>query len=307
MPFKDLEKIEGLEVIRDLPLAPMTTFRIGGPARIFLRPRTRKALEATMDFLAGRGIPYGVLGRGSNLLIHDRGLGVVLSLAALNRISAPPIEEGDCRLEERSVSAEAGCKLKTLLLWAMHHGLGGLEHLAGIPASVGGAIFMNAGTAPGCIGDVTEAVRLTGPWGSTWLEGEGLRFRYRGVTLPEGALVSGVRLRLTRKPWAQVLESMKARMALRKKTQPLGKFSAGCVFKNPAGDSAGRIIEACGLKGTRIGDAEISRTHANFIVNRGSASCIQVLDLMEIIRAKVLQETGVGLEPEVSMWGMETS
>ncbi len=300
MLSKDLERIEDLLVRKNVPLLPLTSFRIGGPAHLFLVPRTLKALEQTISYLSNRSISYKVLGQGSNLLISDKGVKVVMSLAALNRIHSPPGHPF------KTVSVEAGCRLKSLISWSTRNGLCGLENLSGIPASVGGAISMNAGTNKCSMAEAIDAVQFTGPDGSCWFRRDQLQFDYRSFRLPDKALISAARIQLGKSSPDQIRRNVRKVMCKRRTTQPIGKPSAGCVFRNPPGDSAGKLIDQCGLKGLRIGDAEVSKKHANFIVNRGKASAIQVMDLLEIIRERVKKETDVELVPEVSIWGMET-
>ena len=300
MLYKDLKKIEDLEVRKDVALLPLTSFRIGGPAHLLLLPRTIKALELTISYLSNRSQGYKILGQGTNLLINDRGIEVVMSLARLNHIYCP--KKGDVH---KLVGTEAGCGLKSLLSWSIRNGLGGLEWLSGIPASVGGAISMNAGTDRCSMADITEAVLFTNPEGSQWVPGEQLHFGYRFLELPEKTVISGALIRLERHDPEEIRACARKVMQRRSATQPMGRPSAGCVFRNPPGDSAGRLIDLCGLKGLRIGDAEVSKRHANFIINNGKAKALQVLDLLEIIKRRVRRETGVKLVPEVSAWGPE--
>jgi UDP-N-acetylenolpyruvoylglucosamine reductase len=321
---KDLRKIEDLRVVQSVPLLPLTSFRIGGLAHLFLAPKTLKALEKTIFYLSSRSISYKVMGQGSNLLISDKGVKLVMSLAALNRIQCPvkskfkqeehwQISSDSSLQEEKSangqhfkiVYVEAGCRLRSLISWSMHNGLCGLENLSGIPASVGGAIFMNAGANKCFMAEVIEAVRFTGPDGSCWTHRDQLQFDYRAFRMLDKALISAARIRLGNSSADRVRQHVRSAMYKRKATQPLGKPSAGCIFRNPTGMSAGKLIDQCGLKGFRIGDAEVSKRHANFIINRGKASAAEVLDLLEIIKERVKKETDVVLVPEVSFWGME--
>ena len=306
MLSKDLKRIKDLQVRKSVPLLPLTSFRIGGPAHLFLVPRTLKALEQTTFYLSNRSISYKVLGRGSNLLINDKGVKIVMTLAALNRIHA--LQHGRTAPGHpfRTVSVEAGCRLKSLISWSVRNGLCGLENLSGIPASVGGAISMNAGTNKCSMAEAIDAVQFTGPDGSCWFRRDQLQFDYRSFRLPDKALISAAKIQLGKSSPDQIKRNVRKVMYKRRTTQPIGKPSAGCVFRNPPGDSAGKIIDQCGLKGLRIGDAEVSKRHANFIVNRGKASAVQVMDLMKIIRERVKKEADIELVPEVSIWGMET-
>ncbi|MEA1867927.1 MAG: UDP-N-acetylmuramate dehydrogenase [Thermodesulfobacteriota bacterium] len=300
MLSKDIERIDDLQVRKNVPLLPLTSFRIGGPAHLFLVPRTLKALEQIISYLANRSISYKVLGQGSNLLINDKGVKLVMTLAALNRIHSTP---DHCF---KTVSVEAGCRLKSLISWSIRNGLCGLENFSGIPASVGGAISMNAGTNKYSMAEVIDAVQFTGPDGSCWFLRDQLRFDYRSFRLPDKALISAARIQLGKSSPDQIRRNIRNVMCKRRTTQPIGKPSAGCVFRNPPGDSAGRLIDQCGIKGLRIGDAEVSKKHANFIVNRGKASAVQVMDLLKIIKERVKKEAYVELVSEVSIWGMET-
>jgi UDP-N-acetylmuramate dehydrogenase len=297
---KDLERIKDLQVRKSVPLLPLTSFRIGGPAHLFLVPRTLKALEQTISYLSNRSISYKVLGQGSNLLINDKGMKLVITLAALNRIHSA---HGHYF---KTVSVEAGCRLKSLIPWSIRNGLCGLENLSGIPASVGGAIAMNAGTNKCSMAEAIDAVQFTGPDGSCWFLKDRLQFEYRSFRLPDKALISAARIQLGKSSPDQIRRNVRKVMCKRRATQPIGKPSVGCIFRNPPGDSAGKLIDQCGLKGLRIGDAEVSKRHANFIVNRGKASAIQVMDLLEIIKERVKKETDIELVPEVCTWGMET-
>jgi UDP-N-acetylmuramate dehydrogenase len=322
---KDLRKIEDLQVFEGVPLLPLTSFRIGGPAHLFLAPKTLKALEKTIFYLSNRSISYKVIGQGSNLLISDKGVKLVMSLAALKRIQCSvesrfesedhrQISSSSFLQEERSanghrfkmVDVEAGCRLRSLISWSVRNSLGGLENLSGIPASVGGAIFMNAGTNKCFMAEVIDAVQFTGPDGSWWSHRDQLYFDYRAFRLQDNAIISAARIKFGKSNADQIRQHLRSAMCQRKATQPLGKPSAGCIFKNPPGVSAGKLIDQCGLKGFRVGDAEVSKRHANFIINRGKASAVEVMDLLEIIKERVKKETDVELVPEVSFWGMET-
>jgi UDP-N-acetylmuramate dehydrogenase len=310
--LRDLEQVAGLEVLQGVPLAPVTSFRIGGPARVFLRPADVAALERTVAYLGRMSIEYRILGQGSNLLIDDGGVGVVLSLVRLGRFqvlvqgvgrafSADP-HHGWASGSRCHVLVEAGCRLRPLLAWAVRQGWQGLEGLAGIPASMGGAAAMNAGTGAAVLSDVVERLLLVTSEGSAWWSREDLSFGYRQSGIPPGAVVAAVEITLEAERPSEVRRRTCELMAHRRRAQPLGMASAGCVFRNPPGFSAGWLIEACGLKGHHIGDAEVSGRHANFIVNRGDARAADVLALMEEIRSRVWREAGVFLVPEICIW-----
>lgn len=282
------------EVIFDAPLAEVTSLRVGGPADAFVSPEdvhdvcriVRQAREAQ--------VPVMVLG-GTNLLVQDGGIrGVVLSLSKL-----AGIEKEDDRL----VFAEAGVRMPTLLGFAVHHALSGLEWAAGIPGTVGGAVVMNAGTKLGEMQNCLDTVQLVDPEGRllTYPAAD-LSFAYRSVSLPDGIVV-GAWLRLTPAPRETIESRTKSYLQYRKRSQPLSQPNAGSVFKNPPGTTAGRLIEEAGLKGCRVGDAQVSAKHANFIVNLGHARSADVLRLIETVRQEVLDRTGIRLDLEWKVVG----
>ncbi len=310
---RELKRIEGLEVQRDISLASLTTFKIGGPARYLILPGTVTALEKVLLFLKEKGLPFRILGQGSNLLISERGEEIVLSLRHMKRI----------QMTRRAVIIEAGCRLSRLIAWALSHSLAGMEGLCGIPASIGGALFMNAGTKSVSMGGLASKALLTGPGESHWVPVKRLGLGYRKSHLPPGQVVSAVEIPLGtpssegRKTWQggssmggalipsdtrSIRQRIRRIMGKRISTQPLGQPSPGCVFKNPAECSAGKLIEDCGLKGISVGDAAISKIHANFVINRGNATSLQVVELMEIVKSQVKDATGIDLEPEVTIW-----
>ncbi len=301
--YRDLAKVSGLELLKEVPLAPLTSFRIGGPAGLFLRPHSIRALEKTLLFLSKNGLSYRILGQGTNLLINDQGEDIVLSLSALRKFELEWHNGYQTRREQQPVvTAESGCTLKSLLSWCVHHGFSGLEGLTGIPGSVGGALAMNAGTALCSIEDIVHSILVTGPDGSQWIRKNQLAFRYRELLLPEQTVIAAARFSLKKCTGGDIRKKIKEIISKRRSTQPLGKMSAGCIFKNPPDDSAGRVIDHCGIKGMMIGDAYVSRRHANFIINRKDAKASQVIELMEIIKSKVKEETGISLIPEVKIW-----
>lgn len=283
----------------DRPMRLYTTFRVGGPASVLLRPRTLAVLKRVHGYLIDQGIPWLVLGKGSNLLVSDRGFdGAVIRL----RGELAGIEAGQ---EERALQAGAGATIRRLMDACMARGLGGLEFLAGIPGTAGGAVAMNAGAWGRETADAVEAVTLLTRAGDLETRPpEQLGFAYRSCTLPPGALVTGVRFRVQPGRPDTVRRDIERTLELRRERQPLQLPSAGSVFRNPAGDSAGRLVEAAGLKGKRIGGAEISVRHANVIVNRGRATARDILSLVRLARREVLRCSGVALEPEIRFIGL---
>lgn len=288
----------GTKVTREEPLAPKTTMRVGGAARIYAEPASVGDLQVLLHAAAARGVPVFMLGRGSNLIVPDAGVdGLVVSLAHEAWASFEP--RGDGR-----VWAGAGLRLKNLCGLAAKAGLVGFEFLEGIPGNVGGALRMNAGAMGGWMFDVVEEVCLMTMAGEVRTVAKAaLHVAYRRCAELDGAIALGALLRpATQADPAAVKRQMDAYARKRHESQPR-EPSAGCIFKNPKGQSAGRLIDESGLKGERVGDAEVSPTHANFIVNRGHATGADVLELVRRVRARVMQVKGVDLEPEVLLYG----
>ncbi|HBT48130.1 MAG TPA: UDP-N-acetylenolpyruvoylglucosamine reductase [Peptococcaceae bacterium] len=288
-------RIKG-RVLAEEPLAGHTTIRIGGPAELLALPGDRTDLEICLDFARQKGLPLFVLGKGSNLLVRDEGVrGLVIKTAGLNRL-----EVGG-----NTVWAEGGVPLPRLLAEARRRGLAGLEFAAGIPASLGGAVVMNAGTPEGSIGSLVQKVEVLDRQGRTYaLRGEELEFDYRKSKLKgAGLVVVAAALALKIGDGKQIAEAIARNVALRRRKQPLNWPNAGSIFKNPPGHYAGWLIEQVGAKGWRQGDAEVSTLHANFIINRGRATASDVLQLMARIRQAVLDRFGIFLETEIEIWG----
>ncbi|MCP9476222.1 MAG: UDP-N-acetylmuramate dehydrogenase [Nitrospira sp.] len=282
------------EIRFDVPLSDYTSFRIGGPADVLVEPADLEDLIRVVRQSHERNVPVFVLG-GTNLLVRDKGIrGVVVSLARLRTIKEEP---------GSVLYAEAGVGMPTLIGYAIRRSLKGLEWAAGIPGTVGGCVVMNAGTKLGEMKDVIKAVRIVTPTGAVKeREGREIVFGYRRAKLPAG-VVAGVWLQLAPGVRSELERTVKDYLRYRRETQPLTLPSAGCVFKNPPDDSAGRVVEAAGLKGIHVGDAEVSAKHANFIVNRGHASAKDVLALIRKVRGEVRRKTGVRLELELKVVG----
>ena len=278
------------------PLSFHTSLRIGGPADFFIVPQDVEDIRLALAFADKEGLPVEVIGGGNNLLVRDRGIrGVVLRLEGCL---------GRAEFNGEEAVAGAGVSLSALIREAAALNLGGLECLVGIPATIGGAVAMNAGTPDGWIGDFVSAVYFLHPDGTLgeFKPGPGA-FGYRLFAAPPGAVLIGARLRLHRRPQAEIQKDIKQRLKQKKATQPLALASAGCVWKNPPGDAAGRLVEKVGLKGKRLNGAEISAKHANFIVNRGGAMAADILALMDMTRERVQHQFGITLEPEIRIAG----
>ncbi len=290
----------GEDVAFDVPMARYTSLRVGGPADAVATPADRQALARLLRVCAAHRLPHRVLGRGFNLIVRDEGVdGVMIRLARFRRIEERP--GGGLRVE-------AGVSHATLTRFCRERGLAGLEFGAGIPGSLGGWIAMNAGIGDRESKDVVREIEVVSPTGAQrrHLGRERLRFRYRGLRgLAPGSVVVAALLRVEPDAPEAVAAEVERLLARRAATQPLDVPSCGSVFKNPPRRFAGQLIEAAGLKGQRVGAAEISALHANFIVNRGGATASDVLALIGQARAKVRCRTGILLEPEVRVWGRE--
>ena len=277
------------------PLSRHTTWRIGGPADLFVAPADRSDLLAALQLLSAAGIPWFPLGAGSNLLVRDGGFrGAALYTGRMRRLQW---REGGEAL------AEAGVPLMTLIRGAAAMGLRGLEALAGIPGTVGGGAVMNAGAGGQDLAGVVREVILAGSDGEeTWSAGE-CRFAYRASALPADRMVSAVRLRFRPGDGAALEEEIRRRLVHRRSAHGVGGPNAGSVFKNPPGHSAWQLIAASGMRGERRGGAQVSEVHANFIVNRGGATAADVLELIDTVRQAVKRHSGIELEPEVRIIG----
>jgi UDP-N-acetylenolpyruvoylglucosamine reductase len=288
------------KVRREEPLAAKTTMRVGGAARVYAEPANRSDLQALLKAARAAGIAAHFLGRGSNLIVPDEGVdGLVISLAHESWASFAPRPDG-------RVAVGAGLRLKNLCGLAARAGLVGFEFLEGIPGSVGGALRMNAGAMGGWIFDVVEEVELMSLDGEiAVLPKSAMRVDYRHCAELREAVALGAVLRPAAESAADgIKRQMDAYARKRHESQPR-EPSAGCIFKNPTGTSAGRLIDECGLKGERVGDAEVSPVHANFIVNRGAATSAEVLELVRRVRARVREVKDVDLEPEVLLYGKQ--
>ncbi len=276
------------------PLAPLTSLQVGGLADVLVTPaHVEDVLQIVRAARVGK-IPLTVLG-GTNVVIRDKGIrGIVMSFNQLTKIREEALNV---------VYTEAGVRLPRLMQFALGRMLSGMEWAAGIPGTVGGGVAMNAGTRLGEMQDVLKAVDFVTIHGKRKrIEARTLTFLYRKTMLPKGIVV-GAWLQLTGSLKDTIQSVTKDYLHYRKTTQPLTMPNAGSVFKNPQGDSAGRLIEAAGLKGLRMGDAEVSLKHANFIVNKGSATAEQVLSLVRKVREHVARKFDVRLQLEWKVIG----
>ena len=279
------------------PLHRHTSWRIGGPADIFIEPAHRRELQAAVSFARERGIPLTVIGYGTNLLVSDRGVrGIVVKIGPkLGRVT----------VRAREVLAEAGASLPRVAAVSLKAGLSGLAFSAGIPGAVGGAVVMNAGAYGHSLGEVVQDVLILGFDGIlTTKTREEMSFAYRSsIIQKEPAIVVEAALALQEGDPEQIRREMKEYLDRRKQSQPLALPNAGSVFKNPPGHSAGQLIEASALKGLTIGGAQVSFKHANFIVNLGTATARDVAHLIDRIVRTVRERFGIELQPEVKSIG----
>lgn len=294
-------RVLGVDVVADQPLGPWTTLGVGGAARQYLAVPDRAALGVVMAVLATTSpadVPLLVVGKGSNLLVADGGWpGLAVRLGrgftAIRR-------DGDL------VEAGAAAAMPALATWAAEQGLAGLEFAAGIPASVGGSVRMNAGAHGQEVADRLVSVEVFSPADPAGrrIESAALQFAYRHSTLPDRGVVAVAEWRLPTGDIAAILGELDELRSWRRRTQPIRQRNCGSVFTNPGGDSAGRIVDAAGLKGLRVGGARVSEKHANFIVvDPGVATARDVVELIALVREKVHAAGGPLLEPEVRLVG----
>jgi len=297
---RELKEIPGLRVKLAEPLARYASMKIGGPADYFIEVESSAALAQLLPLLKRHRTPICFLGNGSNVLISDRGVrGAVIRLAG-------DFKRAEWKEEGEAVWLEVGaaCALTQLVREAARKGYAGLEFAEGIPGTVGGALVMNAGAYGSEFEKIVDGVEGIDSEGQMIrYSRKEMTFTYRDSHWPAGAVVTRVRMRLRKEEAAQVSSKVRALVAKRKSSQPSGYPNSGSMFRNPPGDFAGRLIEAAGLKGKRIGQAQISERHANFIVNLGGARAEDVHRLMDLARAEVKKQFAVDLAAEVRRLG----
>ncbi len=291
---RELERA-GVAFGREVALSRYTTLGLGGPAEFLARPRAADEIHTLLKLAEAHELPVKVLGAGSNLIVSDAGVrGVVLHTAALDFVR---FDDGGI------VHAGAGCHFPGLVRQCATRGLRGIEAGVGIPGSLGGVLTMNAGAYQFSIGPlVDEVIVVSASRGQGVMPRDAIDFRYRASSFGGGLIVAGARLALTLDEPAAIRADMDERMRFRKQTQPVGVKSAGCIFKNPEGASAGQLLEELGLKGFSVGGARVSDVHANFIVHSGDADTADVLGLIDAVRERVLRTTEIELEQEVMTW-----
>jgi UDP-N-acetylmuramate dehydrogenase len=291
---EEMGRIAGVESAFGEPLARHCSFGVGGPADAFCTVRESGGLRRLLDLLAEHGLPWMPLGRGSNVVFLDSGFrGVVIMLAGeFERVET----DGTC------LSSGAATALSALVSKGLSAGLGGLEFTAGIPGCVGGSLPGNSGTARDALGDRLDWAEIVHPGGSARrYRAEDLGFGYRTSRIPAiGGVIVSARFRMEPREPERIREIL-LRFMERRKGQPYEAPSAGCIFKNPSGTSAGQLIDAAGLKGLCVGGVTISGKHANFMVNSGTASAADLIAAILTVRERVRVAAGVLLEPEIRL------
>ena len=291
------EAFDGEALVRE-PMARHTSYRIGGPADLFVRADSLCAARQVMEACAEAGVPCMAVGRGTNLLVSDEGFsGVILTLGRDFKRMATDLAAG-------RITAGGAVLLSAVVQEAMRQELSGLEFAVGTPGTVGGAVRMNAGSREEWMGSVVSSVVLiTADAGIRRIGARQISWEYRRTSIPADAVIAECEISMKESDPFFIRGRMEANMARRKKSQPLGFPSCGSVFKNPEGASAAKLIDDLGLKGKTIGGAQVSEVHANFIVNTGGAKASDVVDLMELVRSEVEKAYGITLEPEVRLLG----
>ena len=280
---------------RDEPLSQHTWLRMGGPAQYFVTPRTEAELLEVISTCRHEQLPIHILGSGSNLLVREAGVqGVVV------RVVEPLLSE--VRIDGTSLTAGGGTLLSHVVAEAVRAGLGGIEYLVGIPGTIAGAVVGNSGGRTGDIGQLITSVRvLTQDNEIAVRRGDELSFSYRRSSIQDLLILSAT-LELIRDDSEELMRRMRKNWIMKRSTQPLADQSAGCIFRNPRGLSAGSLIEQCGLKGLSIGTARISERHANFIVTESGATSKDVEQLISRIQKAVAEKFAVDLELEIKVW-----
>ena len=292
----DLPQGDGVVVLRDEPMALHTTYKVGGTAAAFLKLKSLEALCEAVDYLTQNNVPFVVVGNGSNVLFSDTHFaGAVLQLSkGFDNLAIQ---------EDNTLRVGAAVTINKLVRFTKQKKLSGVEFLGGVPGTVGGAVRMNAGTTMGEVKDTLVRARIVSPGQpARWLNADQLNLSYRHSELPRNAIV--VEAEFTCNPAdEETFSRLEQVLSYRKETQPLQLPSCGSVFANPPGDHAGRLIEACGLKGQKVGGAQISEMHANWIVNIDQAKASDVNALIELCISSVKDQFGINLRHEVQYLG----
>ncbi len=287
------------QVIFGAAMDKYTTFRTGGRAEVIVEPKNVEEIKRLVEIFNGFSLPFLVLGNGSNVLASDSGIDMPIihlgkNFSAISRF-------------DNCITAQGGAALSAAASFAMENSLSGLEFAAGIPGTVGGGAAINAGAYGGELKDVIEAVSFVGTDAKEYaIGGEEMEFGYRtSALLDSGCIITGVSFLLRPGSREEILDKMQELNRRRREKQPLEYPSAGSTFKRPHGYFAGTLIEQFGLKGFTVGGAQVSEKHAGFVINRGGATSADVMAVMAHVQETVYQKSGVLLEPEVRLWGMD--
>ena len=296
---KIYDNVPEIRVLRDEPMSRHTSFRIGGPAAAFVIVNTEKELAGALSAVAETGVPHMLIGNGSNLLVSDEGYpGVMIKLGG-------DFESIRCDADDPcKVTVGAAMLMSRTSAFLTEHGLSGFEFASGIPGSIGGAVFMNAGAYGGEIKDVVRTVRVMEPDGSAVREvsNEDMQFSYRhSMAEDEGVLILSAEMELKKDDPENIAARVAELQFKRNSKQPVNYPSAGSTFKRPVGGYAAALIEQSGLKGCTVGGAQVSEKHSGFVINTGGASCEDVLAVMRHVRETVYADSGIMLEPEVRL------
>lgn len=303
MSFDDIrkelgERIPGVCIEKNVPMAQYTSFRAGGKARMMVIPADAEQLSAVLGVLSGSGVQYMVLGNGTNILVKDSGYdGVIVKIGS----GFDYVRQEGCRLV-----CGSGTRMSVAAKAALEGGLSGFEFASGIPGFTGGAVFMNAGAYGGEMKDILRRAKIVSKDGSRefYMTADELEMGYRHTKLHDtGDIVTEVEFVLEEGNRTQIKAKMSELMEKRNSKQPVNFPSAGSFFKRPEGYFAGKLIQDAGLKGLSVGGAQVSELHSGFIINRGGATATDILQLMEMIQARVFDEFGVRLETEVRIIG----
>jgi len=283
-------------LLRHEPMSLHTSLKVGGPADLYAIPEDREDLQVLLLWLAEQGIPWLTIGKGYNLLVRDKGIrGAVISLERFNRITAKG---------ETVVTAEAGAENLAVVRFAQNRGLGGIGFISGIPGTIGGAIKMNAGAYGEGLLEKTERLTLLRSGAVADFRMDELDYGYRRLNLEEGDIVLAAEFRLVERDQLLTEEEIRNDLELRRSKHNVGFPSAGSFFKNPAGQTSWRLIDAAGMRGAKVGGAQVSPVHSNFLVNTGGASAQDFLALAEKVKTAVFSISGVTLEEEVRIVGI---
>ncbi len=289
------------DILSNEPMKNHTSIKIGGPADLFFKPGTKDEFIDLINAAHNSNIPFTIIGDGTNLLVKDNGIrGLIISTTKFTQ----SLKTSKIDHKPTIITAPAGTKLATLCKYAIDNNLQGMEFAAGIPGTIGGAVKMNAGTPAGSISDILNTITIIADNGDIKkMSKNDLNFSYRALNNLNGAIIEAS-LILKSGDQTQIKKTFGKNLKYKKATQPLSLKSAGCIFKNPENsDPAGKLIDMAGLKGRKIGDAMVSKQHANFIVNLGNAKCVDVLNLKKQVEETILNTTSVTLETEIEIIG----